>query len=60
MCPELVFVKPNFKKYKEASDIFRQIVTEYDPFFISLGLDEVNCDVTDYLQRMGLDNDEGR
>jgi len=35
-------------------------VKEFDPHFVSLGLDEVNMDVTDYLKRNDLDNDEGR
>lgn len=38
----------------------KAIVAEYDPNFASMGLDEVNLDVTEYLQRNGLDNDEGR
>ena len=33
---------------------------EYDPYFVSLGLDEVNMDVTDYLVKNDMDNDDGR
>lgn len=33
---------------------------EYDPYFVSLGLDEVNMDVTDYLLKNDMDNDDGR
>lgn len=50
LCPDLVFVRPNFGKYKAVSQIFRDIVAEYDPYFVSVGLDEVNMDVTDYLR----------
>ena len=60
LCPQLVLVSPNFKKYSAVSQIFRDIVAEYDPHFVSLGLDEVNMDVTEYLQKHDLDNDEGR
>jgi DNA polymerase kappa len=31
LCPELVFVRPNFKKYKESSDQTRGVMAEYDP-----------------------------
>ena len=48
------------KKYSAVSRIFKSIVREYDPGFVSLGLDEVNMDVTDFLQKHDCDNDEGR
>jgi uncharacterized protein YqfA (UPF0365 family) len=38
----------------------KNIVAEYDPNYLSMGLDEVNMDVTDYLQQNNIDNDEGR
>ena len=60
LCPELVFVSCNMKKYSAVSRIFKSIVREYDPDFVSLGLDEVNMDVTDFLQKHDCDNDEGR
>jgi hypothetical protein len=34
LCPELIIVKPNFHKYKEASSVFHKIFAEYDPNFI--------------------------
>lgn len=37
----------------------KAIVAEYDPNFISMGLDEVNLDLTDYLSQNGLNNEEG-
>ena len=40
--------------------MFRDIVAEYDPEFVSLGLDEVNMDVTDFLVANDMDNEEGR
>ena len=50
----------NYRKYGAVSQIFRDIVAEYDPYFVSLGLDEVNMDVTDYLLRNNIDNEIGR
>jgi DNA polymerase kappa len=38
----------------------KAIVAEYDQNFISMGLDEVNLDVTDYLQKQNQNNHEGR
>ena len=34
-------------------------MAKYDPNFVSMGLDEVNMDVTDYLEAHGINNDEG-
>jgi len=49
LCPELQLVPCNYRKYKAVSDIMKEIVSEYDPHFASMGLDEVNMDVTAYL-----------
>jgi len=38
----------------------KKIVAEYDPNFMSMGLDEVNMDVTDYLCKNGINDDEGK
>ena len=51
LCPNLILVPPNFQKYSAVAEQFREIVQEYDPHFVSLGLDEVNMDVTEYLQK---------
>jgi hypothetical protein len=42
------------------ADVLRDIVSEYDPEFSTMGLDEVNMDVTDFLVEHEMDNDEGR
>ena len=60
LCPQLILVKPNFQKYKAVSEVFRKIVIDYDPYFISQGLDEVNMDVTEYLRQRDQDHDAGR
>jgi DNA polymerase kappa len=60
LCPELLLIPCNYRKYKLVSDQMRDIVSEYDPHFSSMGLDEVNMDVTDFLLENDMDNDEGR
>jgi len=56
LCPDLVFIKPNYKLYKEFSEKFKHVVEEYDPELESTGLDEVAIDVTDYLREHGLES----
>ena len=60
LCPELMLIPPNYQKYQAVSKIFRDIVAEYDPEFVSLGLDEVNMDVTDFLIANDINNEEGK
>lgn len=60
LCPDLIFVKNNSKRNKEISDIFKSVLAEYDPNQESMGLDESNLDVTDYLIEHDMNNDEGR
>jgi DNA polymerase kappa len=60
LCPELLLIPPNYHKYQAVSKVFRDIVAEYDPEFVSLGLDEVNMDVTDYLVKNDINNEEGK
>ena len=45
-CPDLIFVKPNFKRYKEVSKIIRGIFLEYTDMVEPLSLDEAYLDVT--------------
>ncbi|MBD3636249.1 MAG: DNA polymerase IV [Crocinitomicaceae bacterium] len=46
-CPELLFVKPRFERYKEVSEIIREIFYEYTELVEPLSLDEAFLDVTD-------------
>lgn len=46
-CPELIFVKANFKRYKEISNQVREIFYEYTDKVEPLSLDEAYLDVTD-------------
>lgn len=45
-CPTLVFVKPNFEKYKTVSRQIREIFNEYTDLVEPLSLDEAFLDVT--------------
>lgn len=45
-CPELIFVKPRFSRYKEISEQIRSIFFEYTDFVEPLSLDEAYLDVT--------------
>lgn len=45
-CPELLFVKPRFSRYKEVSSQIRKIFLEYTDLVEPLSLDEAFLDVT--------------
>lgn len=60
LCPHLVFIKPNFAKYRKISDEFKRVMAHYDPKLESVGLDEANLDVSEYLKENDLDHDLGR
>jgi DNA polymerase-4 len=45
-CPELIFVKPRFDRYKEISQKIRQIFHDYTDLVEPLSLDEAYLDVT--------------
>lgn len=46
-CPELIFVKPRFSRYKEISQQIRTIFYEYTDWVEPLALDEAFLDVTE-------------
>ncbi|KAF6260719.1 hypothetical protein COO60DRAFT_856036 [Scenedesmus sp. NREL 46B-D3] len=48
LCPQLAFVKPDFRKYEAASVATRGVFKVYDPHFEAGSLDEAYLDVTDY------------
>src|SRR5438445_10233019 len=50
LCAELVFVKPRFDAYKEASRQIREIFLDYTPLVEPLSLDEAYLDVTTNLK----------
>lgn len=46
LCPEIIFVKPRFSRYKEISKQIREIFHEYTDLVEPLSLDEAYLDVT--------------
>jgi DNA polymerase-4 len=46
-CPQLIFVKPRFEAYKEASKQIREVFEEYTELVEPLALDEAYLDVTE-------------
>lgn len=46
-CPELIFVKPRFERYREISQKIREIFFEYTDLVEPLSLDEAYLDVTE-------------
>lgn len=46
-CPDLIFVKPRFDRYKEISNEIRKIFFEYTDLVEPLSLDEAYLDVTE-------------
>ena len=47
LCPDLIFVKSNFEKYREVSDQIREIFYSYTDLVEPLSLDEAYLDVTE-------------
>ncbi|KAM6230407.1 DNA polymerase kappa isoform 1-T4 [Porphyrio hochstetteri] len=50
LCPHLTIVPLNFEKYSKVSKEVREILTEYDPNFMPMGLDEAYLNITEYLE----------
>jgi len=50
LCPGLLFVKPHFDAYKEASRVIREVFREYTLIVEPLSLDEAFLDVSDPLK----------
>ena len=51
LCPHLVIVSPNYDKYRKVSKDVQKVLSEYDPDFCSVGLDESYLDITDYVKK---------
>jgi DNA polymerase IV len=52
ICPDLIFVKPRFERYKEISNEIRKIFYSYTDLVEPLSLDEAFLDVTDNKKNM--------
>lgn len=62
LCPELLLIKPNGAKYRQASSEVFSILEQYDPELASMSLDEAYLDLTEYvkgtLESDGLEHQE--
>ncbi|NXU35793.1 POLK polymerase, partial [Drymodes brunneopygia] len=50
LCPHLTIVPLNFEKYGKVSKEVREILAEYDPNFMPMGLDEAYLNITEHLK----------
>ena len=48
LCPNLVFLKPDFQKYNAKAHEVREVLVEYDPRFESASIDEAYLNITEY------------
>lgn len=58
LCPDLILIPGNYKKYEETSDIFKTVLKPFDSELESMGLDEANLDLTSYLNEHNLTKSE--
>ncbi|XP_040435462.1 DNA polymerase kappa isoform X1 [Falco naumanni] len=50
LCPHLTIVPLNFEKYSKVSKEVREILAEYDPNFMPVGLDEAYLNIAEHLE----------
>jgi DNA polymerase-4 len=48
LCPQAIFIRANFSRYRDASNKFMKILADFSPDIEPLGLDEAYLDVTGY------------
>ncbi|RHN53241.1 putative DNA-directed DNA polymerase [Medicago truncatula] len=58
LCPELIFVPVDFKKYTHYSDLTRKVFQRYDPNFIAGSLDEAYLDITEVCRERNVKSEE--
>ncbi|XP_015901598.3 DNA polymerase kappa isoform X1 [Ziziphus jujuba] len=58
LCPELIFVPTDFKKYNYYSDLTRKVFQKYDPNFMAASLDEAYLDATEVCKERGVIGEE--
>jgi len=46
LCPQAIFIRANFSRYKDASNRFMEILADFSPDIEPLGFDEAYLDVT--------------
>uniref|UniRef100_A0A453HF46 UmuC domain-containing protein n=1 Tax=Aegilops tauschii subsp. strangulata TaxID=200361 RepID=A0A453HF46_AEGTS len=58
LCPDLVFVRPNFGRYTHYSGLARKVFQRYDPNFFATSLDEAYLDITEVCSERGITGEE--
>ncbi|XP_010247333.1 PREDICTED: DNA polymerase kappa isoform X3 [Nelumbo nucifera] len=58
LCPDLIFVHTNFKKYAYYSELTRKVFQKYDPNFMATSLDEAYLDITEVCKEKGSSSEE--
>lgn len=58
LCPQLIFVPTDFKKYTYYSDLTRKVFQKYDPNFMAASLDEGYLDITNVCKERGITSGE--
>jgi DNA polymerase-4 len=53
LCPQAIFIRANFPRYKDASNRFMEILADFSPDIEPLGLDEAYLDVTGCVEPYG-------
>ena len=48
LCPEAIFIEGNFARYREFSQKFMAILSDFSPFIEPMGIDEAYLDVTGF------------
>ena len=48
LCPQAIFIEGNFSRYRDASEKFMTILSDFSPFIEPMGLDEAYLDVTGF------------
>ncbi|XP_072986547.1 calcium-transporting ATPase 10, plasma membrane-type-like [Typha latifolia] len=58
LCPNLIFVPTNFKKYTYFSELTRNVFRKYDPEFIATSLDEAYLNITETCIKRSITSEE--
>ncbi|KAG5951332.1 hypothetical protein E4U53_003328 [Claviceps sorghi] len=55
LCPTLVLIRPNFRKYSSKAQEIRKIMAKYDPQFESASIDEAYLNITKFCHDNGIE-----
>ena len=53
LCPQAVFIRPDFERYREESALIVEIFREFTPVIQKVSIDEAYLDVTEHLEPWG-------